>query len=754
MRRASVYATQPPTIQVQATQVQATQAVEQVFQFSLLGLLASGYLALAGSGALDTPTIAITGAGLIVRLLIVSGFVRFEVNGYWIAAATLAYVGFYPLDVFFLSREFIPATVHLICFLAVIRVLSAKSDRDYFFVKLIAFLELLSATLLSGSVNFFLFLTLFLIFGVATFCCSEMRRASRMTNQSVVLLPGAGTGSFLRRLATLTAVMTIGIVFMTSALFFLLPRTARAAFRSMVNERYHLPGFSDEVILGQIGELKQQSTAVMHVRLQAPNEKAGLKWRGAALTQFDGQRWFNPARDLERIPLLRGPTPLATDTQRRRTGPRISYEVRIGPIDSDALFFAGTPELLQADGLRFIYRGPGETYRSGLGTTEGRSYYATGHLPDAASAALVRDAASAALVRDAASAARVPDAASAAVPAQIAPLPEYTRNTYLLIPPSTDPRIAALAQQVGQGVSARDRAEAIARHLRTSYPYTTELPPVKSADPLATFLFERRKGHCEYFASAMAVMLRSIQIPSRVVTGFQSGMYNPITGWQVVRASDAHSWVEAWIAGQGWVTFDPTPPDARGAQGTTALLSRLLLYADAAETLWRDWVMNYSIDQQIDLVSRVERKSRLVSSSTKFSEMFPAWLEAIKRLWSPIAGMVAVALVTLGLFWYFGPSLLRQILLRRDVARVSRGKAVASDAGILYGRMLRILNRRGFKKPGWLTPAEFAEALPASAQEARLVTQITSAYHDLRYAGKPDAGARMIQLLHELETTR
>ena len=94
------------------------------------------------------------------------------------------------------------------------------------------------------------------------------------------------------------------------------------------------------------------------------------------------------------------------------------------------------------------------------------------------------------------------------------------------------------------------------RHTRRS------CPPSEPADPLADFLFERRKGHCEYFASAMAVMLRTLGIPSRLVTGFQGGAYNPVSGWSVVRASDAHSWVEAWIDGRGWITFDPTPAGA------------------------------------------------------------------------------------------------------------------------------------------------------------------------------------------------
>src|SRR5438445_13833159 len=91
------------------------------------------------------------------------------------------------------------------------------------------------------------------------------------------------------------------------------------------------------------------------------------------------------------------------------------------------------------------------------------------------------------------------------------------------------------------------------------YGYTLELPRVRPADSLANFLFERKQGHCEYFASAMAVMLRTLHIPSRVVNGFRTGEFNDLTGNYVVRASNAHSWVEAYFPGYGWVSFDPTP---------------------------------------------------------------------------------------------------------------------------------------------------------------------------------------------------
>ena len=161
-------------------------------------------------------------------------------------------------------------------------------------------------------------------------------------------------------------------------------------------------------------------------------------------------------------------------------------------------------------------------------------------------------------------------------------------------------------------------------------------------DPLANFLFDRKAGHCEYFASAMAVMLRAVHIPSRVVTGFQSGVYNPITGWHVLRASDAHSWVEAWAPGHGWMTFDPTPP-ANSPQGKP--WTTLALYLDTAEMWWQRWVVDYDLEHQLYLASRFEQSTR------KWNTFSPEeWLSGMGRgveaVWAagtrmaPFAGFV------------------------------------------------------------------------------------------------------------------
>ncbi len=704
------------------------EPVEQYFQYSLLGLLASGYFALAGSGTLDPITLAVTGLGLLLRLLMVTGVFRLQISGRMLAAVTLTYIGFYPLDVLYISREFIPATVHLICFLAVVRILTATSRRDYFFVKVIAFLELLAATLLPASLTFFVFMTLFLIFGVATFCCSEMRIASQLPGQQLIRLPAVATGErFARGLSGLTAAIAVGIVLMTSALFFVLPRTARAAFRSIVSERFHLPGFSNEVTLGQIGELKMQQTPVMHVRIEAPHQRLGLKWRGAALSQFDGRRWYNPPIALTRVRLAVGPTTLVPDGQRRRPGPRISYEVRIGPVDSDALFFAGIPEFLQMDGLRFVYRDSGDSYRTGLGTAEGRVYRAIGHRPELLP----------------------PGTANADAIA----LTADERNEHLLLPGNTDPRILALAREKAVGADPREQAANLEYYLQTAFSYTTDLPKDRVEDPLANFLFDRRKGHCEYFSSAMAVMLRAVHIPSRVATGFQSGTFNPLTGWHLIRASDAHSWVEAWLPGRGWVAFDPTPPDLRVPQAGAALWAKLLLYVDAADTFWRDWVVNYSLDEQVDLMSRVERRSRMMQSTFTFNTDLREWMDQTGTRVKPWLSWGGIVVVIGFALWILGPRFWEQLTARRQGARIASGKAVASDAAILYGRMLRTLKRRGVEKPAWLTPQEFARIVPAPSRDADLVAGITSAYHELRYAGRTEAGPRMIRLIEQLETS-
>jgi protein-glutamine gamma-glutamyltransferase len=698
----------------QASSTVADQ-VDRFFQLSLLGLLASGFLAVAGSGYLDAPTIVLTAVALLTRALMVAGLIHFELPPIVVNLLTLAYIGFFAIDYFVISRSFIPAAIHLVFFVAVVKIVTGNTDRDYLLLKVIAFLELLAACIVSASFNFFLFLLLFLVLGVATFASNEIRQ-SRKRGYSPARIAGAGVTA---RLMGVVLSVSVAILVITAGLFFFLPRTARAAFQHLVSHRYHLAGFSNHVTLGEIGEVKQENVPVMHVKMDRPEDRTlALKWRGAALSGFNGRAWFHrpgPGQILQpdRAGLLR-----MEDESPRRDGRYISYAVYLSDLAQDALFFAGTPQYLRID-TPVVRRSVGN-YSAQFSDSRTVSYQVYSRLDS-------------------------PE--PAADPATVPPLDPAARDAYLQLP-RLDSRIRELTDNiVGAQASPATQATMVERYLRTHYGYTLELPKVEPEDPLAFFLFHRRKGHCEYFASAMAVMLRVLHIPSRVITGFQSGVYNPISESQLIRSSDAHSWVEAWLPDRGWTTFDPTPPDPN-APGLSAW-TRLTFYADAVDVFWQDWVLNYNLERQLQLASRVGESGRHIGFNWNDG---PRWWSA--RYWQGLrnVGLVLAGFIALA---FLGTLLKRDGWLwwttRQRMLRAQRGEGQASDATLLYQRMLKALHRRGIEKPAWLTPCEFARVLP-EPELALLVEDFTSAYNELRFGGNADAAGRIFVLLERLET--
>lgn len=691
------------------------QVVERFFHFSLLGMLASGFCAVLGSGYLDWPTTVLALAALCTRALMIAGIVKLEVPGRLVAVLTVLYVGFYPIDYYYISKEFLPTAVHLIFFLGSVTILTAKTLRDFTFVKVIAAMALLAAAVLSISLTFFAFLAVFLLFTIATLSSGEVVRATRLFvsgGETRRALSRSGLRAFPRRLSMLSLGLFAGILFLTGGVFFVLPRTARAAFQRFAPERYHLPGFSNEVTLGEIGEIKQSSTPVMHVYSQGDGLLA-VRWRGAALTHFDGKRWFNLPAVEERL-RPEGRRLLLREGGPALSGRRIEYEVRLSDIASDVLLVAGTPESMIID-VPVVSRSSTGTLRAPRINGTGLRYAVSSLLDEEASPS-----------------------------AQLSP----EARIEALALPQIDERIPRLALDMTVGLTTpQEKARALERRLRHDYGYTLELLPAPVADPLATFLFDRKKGHCEYFASAMAVMLRTLGIPARVVTGFLGGIYNPMTGWQVVRASDAHSWVEAWLPQRGWVTFDPTPADPSPA--SASLWTRAGLVLDAAGQFWQDWVVGYDFERQITLAARMQESGRNFRFPW-FGGAVAGMETGVRAARAYAAGILAMfALAALAIL--YGPSLLRKLRADLRVRRAQRGEAQASDATLLYERMLRILERRGLRKPPWLTPAEFARVLPSS-ELAMLVEDLTGAYNQFRFGGRRDAAPRMVRLLRRIET--
>jgi hypothetical protein len=165
------------------------------------------------------------------------------------------------------------------------------------------------------------------------------------------------------------------------------------------------------------------------------------------------------------------------------------------------------------------------------------------------------------------------------------------------------PRMAELAKKVmGEGTPAV-RAKRLETHLIQNYDYTRDFRDRSTTNPLDDFLFRYRSGHCEYFASSMVLLLRSQGIPARLVTGFLGGDYNPFEGYTMVRDSNAHAWVEAYLPGRGWQLYDPTPPAGRPAEAATGVFGLAQQAYDFMLFRWDRYVLTYGLYDQIRIAS-------------------------------------------------------------------------------------------------------------------------------------------------------
>jgi protein-glutamine gamma-glutamyltransferase len=708
-------------------------AIERYFNVALYLLVLTGFVTLASTGGLDLPGVVMVGLALLVRGYQLAARLEFTIPHSWTNYLTLLYVFVYFVDYFFVSRGFLTATVHLVLFLMVVRLFSLQRPRDHYWLAVLSFLMVLGATVLTVDSVFLFSFAGFLLIAVITFVLMEMRHSLTEEHARAREPRIASPYDRMRYILLATAPLLVLLILAGGLLiFFLLPRVSSRYLSAYAPSNDLSTGFSDRVQLGRIGQIQQSRVVVMHIEIQ--NDVAGaydLKWRGVALNRFDGKMWFNalapnllrqgvdgkyrliPAGDAAASP----PIP----------GRRIRYRVVMEPVGTNVFFLAERPIALSGD------------YRQ-MSTDSGGAVYNldTDH-------PINRYEAESELVE--------PDQQKL----RLAPNPAPDgMDEYLKLPP-LDLRIAKLAEQVtASAPSNYEKAAALERYLSTGFGYTLELPRNVSDDPLAFFLFERKKGHCEYFASSMAVMLRSLRIPSRLVTGFRTGEFNDLTGRYVVRASNAHSWVEAYFPGTGWVSFDPTP--AASLSPRTGW-SRIQLYADAAASFWREWIINYDVEHQ-----RVLGKEAASNSRRLLDEM-RRWVWRQHRVLLRSARKVEQRITRSPVHWIAGTFAVTVLLIvlinLRAITRAIRARrlrahpdrAPRESASLWYEQMLRRMARQGWRKSPSQTPRDFVAAI----QDRNLqqgVDSFTRAYESARF-GRSIVDARALpELLEEIRSEK
>ncbi len=707
-------------------------AIRRYFDVVLYLLIFTGFGTLASTGRLDLPTVIIVTAALLYRGYVLARRRQVLLSERWTNILTIACVGFYIADDFFISRAFMGATVHLVLFVMLVRLFSAQKDRDHYFLAVLSFLMVLAAAVLTVDSTFLIALAGFVLLAVAAFVLMEMMHSLQ---KSPVLARDPRVKNAHRKLSfaiLIVAPVLLLLIFLGgSGIFFLLPRVSAGFMSTETGANDIATGFSNSVELGRIGQIQQSKAVIMHVAIDGDSFGAfAPKLRGVALSTFDGRTWSNGS---SRQPILRGSDgrfnlDLHIAPFRAPRGRSIHYRVTMEPFISDVFFLLATPQSLAGN------------YRAVSEDRDGSVFNLDNERP------VTRYEADS----------RISTPIAAHLQSLNGLSSSQVSYDYLQVP-ELDPRIRPLTDEIVANAKAPyDRAAAIETYLRTHYGYTLQLSSAKPPDPIADFLFVRHRGHCEYFSSAMAIMLRTIGIPSRVVNGFAGGEFNDITSQYVIRASDAHSWVEAYIPGEGWLAFDPTPG---GSAQTHSQWSRLMLYMDAMSSFWREWIVNYDLAHQLRLTQDATHGSRAVVGQAQSwgrneYQKILAWARRVQDRvgassvrWG-IRAVVAIALILLII------SLPRLLLLFQTIRLAhSPRQAPQLAASIWYERMLRQTAKLGWTKSPAQTPEEFASVITDQKIQHH-VSDFTEHYERARFGNSAEDASRLPELFEEIKTAR
>ncbi|HET9481522.1 MAG TPA: DUF3488 and transglutaminase-like domain-containing protein [Candidatus Polarisedimenticolia bacterium] len=597
----------------------------------------------------------------------------------WDVLAVAALLVF-PIDLFGLSRDLIGSALRLLTFVVIYRCANLSDGRDLRQAVSLSFVQMLAAAASTTDVHFALFLAGYLFMAIWTL----MAMASARDPAPVAARRAPGGRP--------AAVMTTGTVALGGLFFLVIPHFGTGYFQPAAIARASgdgLTGFSDRIELGAISRIKKSRSIVMRVRISgaAEPESLPLRWRGVALDTFDGRSWSVARVERDWIDRGRdGTFPLAPEEPGGRG--RLVQEFTIQPLMALVLFAAPGASRIESDDFRSIGLDPLGSIFLASPRFSRFSYTAVSPLPG------------------------IPSAGYGPATRDLSGL-ERARHLSL---PRSDPRVEAIARSAIRGADSDfERARKLEDFLRENYAYSLQVHDAGVADPLTHFLVEKNPGHCEYFATALAVMLRQLEIPSRVVNGFAAGEWSGLSDAFVVRQSDAHAWVEAWIRERGWVTFDATPSQEEIVEraGTLARIGRMF---DRLELMWDTWIIGLDLlDQQTIVTSlfdaaatvavTIERGLDRLGDMARGAASFSEVLSAAR---GPFGGLAALILL----------AVLLVLRRRRAGGRPGgRRRGPLDDAAALFVKFEARWAARGLRRRPGQTPLEFAREIERRSLE-------------------------------------
>lgn len=672
------------------------------------------------------------------------------------------------------TRQLLDATVYLFLFLQVVKLFTARTAVESRWSYIISLFQVIGASVLTTSMTFGLVFVVYVLLMVFSLLLYTLRRESEITERISnslyervldathgrttrprLRIPWALRSRIPRGLVWSSAALTILIVICTMMTFAVVPRLAtQNLFQGYGKppEKPSLSAFDEAIEFGTFEKIQLDDAVAMFVQPVDSTHRDHIRLRGVALDTFDGRAWRRTSGrgGLNGTLQFRGfTTRMYPDlvTNRIIQPPGITNYLfaetfpETLKLTSDIQYYADTfSNAAWIDNMQpkeFQYVSQSRVEELDLRKDPAKedlkdrypSMFATPRLPPdimlsmrEITRRLMGTAATAdAFERRGYRSGRFADWELLQYLDKCTSLPEVLSTN----------AIRNLARTwTADSPTTFDKAMAIEARLRRDYAYSLE--PKARGNFIADFLFRTKEGHCEYFATSMAILVRSLGIPARVVNGYYCVEWNPMGGNFTVRQRDAHSWVEVWLANDyGWMTFDPTPPSGVGRPSkSNVLFLTLSRYVDALRVRWYRYVVDYSINDQ----------ATVIKTLTQARDRISALIARLQnRIWVPnltssnesggshtfvnmgIAALLALLVVGLAI-WAVGHF------------RPKRRRRRAESMIRFYAEILRVLSAKGFKLASGETPREFADRL-CSLDLLSPFSAVTELYYRSRYLG-------------------
>lgn len=581
--------------------------IATLLRVSTIAVVLSGYLALVSCSQYS-------GAILLIPLFLflfmpLGEWLDGRFKGYrkvtrWISVLCLLFAPVAPF-----LFDLLPSVIGLTVYIQAYSIIHRKRPRNYFDLYLMSFFLLLAACVQSPDPSIALVMILFL-FSMVTAAMmlqlqTELVRSGSVVSPDILgldgVVPPASHGIVPQHsphstpldLGLLGAVVAVSFValLITAGLFVTTPRMEAGLF-GQTDATVFLTGRTQTVNLAEGGSIVPDSRAIMRVTF--PDEPDGqfngvLFWRCTALTEYRGSVWAR--REIS--PNSEDPGFALRNTSTLLTSNDTAQEVVRDPIPGrrnvrqliyvDTVPEDGVPALTLVQRIRVM-----DPSRGAIVTWSRVADFSVLLAGERQQRWLQYEAWSDVEQFTATTLRNAPADYSAALNAQ-----DYE----LLTHENLEPETKAIVDNLLRGKeTVYDKVMAISGYLNSNrFQYTRDLPTLPAEHPIDAFVRQTRIGHCELYASAMALMLRSAGIPTRVVSGYRGGEWSGLDRSYTVRGDMAHLWVEVYFIGLGWVSFDPSPEDLlSGGLAGTRLARIVSRYALRAKMLWYRDVVGFN----------------------------------------------------------------------------------------------------------------------------------------------------------------